>query len=211
MSSPKTSFYAKIIKRPFDFLLAMFAVIVLSPLIFLLAIIVRTKLGSPILYKQQRPGLDEKIFTLYKFRTMTNDKDSLGNLLPSDERLTKLGKILRSLSLDELPELFNILKGDMSIVGPRPLLIKYLPLYNSRQRLRHKVRPGLTGLAQISGRNLLSWEEKFELDVRYVETLSFFLDIKIIVKTFFKVFAREGINSHDDSIVKQFQGNKEEN
>ena len=210
MSSPKNSFYAKFIKRPFDFLLAMFAVIVLSPLILLLAIIVRTKLGSPILYKQQRPGLDEKIFTLYKFRTMTNDKDSLGNLLPSDERLTKLGKLLRSLSLDELPEFFNILKGDMSFVGPRPLLIKYLPLYSKRQRLRHTVKPGLTGLAQISGRNLLSWEEKFELDVQYIEKFSFLFDMKIFFKTFLKVFMREGINSHTDNIVQEFQGNSKE-
>ena len=157
--------YAKYVKRPLDFILSLIAIIILSPLLLIVAILVRIKLGKPVIFKQQRPGKNEKIFTLYKFRTMTDKKDENGNLLPDEQRLTKFGKALRSTSLDELPELWNILKGDMAIVGPRPLLVEYLPLYNEKQKLRHDVRPGLTGLAQISGRNAITWEEKFKDDL----------------------------------------------
>ncbi|WRK52218.1 sugar transferase [Coprobacillaceae bacterium CR2/5/TPMF4] len=165
--------YRKYIKRILDFILSLIALVILSPIILVIAILVRIKLGSPVIFKQKRPGLNEKIFTLYKFRTMTDAKDENGNLLPDNIRLTKFGKILRSTSLDELPELFNILKGDMSIVGPRPLLVKYLPLYNKSQKHRHDVRPGFTGWAQCNGRNALSWEEKFDLDIYYVNHVSF--------------------------------------
>ena len=186
--------YAKYIKRILDFILSLIALIVLSPVLLVVAILVRIKLGSPIIFKQQRPGKDEKIFTLYKFRTMTDKKDENGNLLPDEQRLTKFGKALRSTSLDELPELWNILKGDMAIVGPRPLLVEYLPLYNEKQKLRHDVRPGLTGLAQISGRNAITWEEKFKDDLEYVNNITFIQDAKIILKTITKVFKREGIS-----------------
>ncbi|MDR9770433.1 sugar transferase [Acetomicrobium sp.] len=163
-----------------DFVLSLGAIIILSPILLLIALLVRIKLGSPVIFKQQRPGMNEKIFTLYKFRTMTDERDEKGELLPDEMRLTDFGKFLRASSLDELPELFNILKGDMSIVGPRPLLIEYLPLYNAHQRRRHEVRPGLTGWAQVNGRNAISWEEKFNYDVEYADNLSFFLDVKII-------------------------------
>lgn len=186
--------YAKYIKRPLDFILSLIAIIILSPLLLIVAILVRIKLGKPVIFKQQRPGKNEKIFTLYKFRTMTDKKDENGNLLPDEQRLTKFGKALRSTSLDELPELINILKGDMAIVGPRPLLVEYLPLYNEKQKLRHDVRPGLTGLAQISGRNAITWEEKFKDDLEYVNNITFIQDAKIILKTITKVFKREGIS-----------------
>lgn len=201
--------YAKYFKRILDFLLSLIALIVLSPILIIVAILVRVKLGSPVIFKQQRPGKDEKIFTLYKFRTMTNKKDENGNLLPDSERLTKFGKTLRSTSLDELPELFNILKGDMSIVGPRPLLVEYLKLYNEEQKHRHDVRPGLTGLAQISGRNSISWNKKFKEDIFYINNITFIMDIKIIFKTITKVFKREGISQINNDTMEKFKGNKE--
>lgn len=201
--------YAKYIKRILDFILSLIALIVLSPVLLVVAILVRIKLGSPIIFKQQRPGKDEKIFTLYKFRTMTDKKDEKGNLLPDSERLTKFGKVLRSTSLDELPELVNILKGDMSIVGPRPLLVEYLPLYSEEQKHRHDVRPGLTGLAQVSGRNSLSWEEKFNDDLQYIKHITFFEDMKIIFMTVAKVFKREGIAQEGNATMEKFTGNKE--
>lgn len=185
--------YAKYIKRILDFILSLIALIVLSPVLLVVAILVRIKLGSPIIFKQQRPGKDERIFTLYKFRTMTDKKDENGNLLPDSERLTKFGKVLRSTSLDELPELVNILKGDMSIVGPRPLLVKYLPYYTEEERHRHDVRPGLTGLAQVSGRNTISWKEKFDKDIEYVNNISFFNDCSVIIKTVIAVFKHDGV------------------
>ena len=185
--------YAKYIKRILDFILSLIALIVLSPVLLVVAILVRIKLGSPIIFKQQRPGKDERIFTLYKFRTMTDKKDENGNLLPDSERLTKFGKVLRSTSLDELPELVNILKGDMSIVGPRPLLVKYLPYYTEEERHRHDVRPGLTGLAQVSGRNTISWKEKFDKDIEYVNNISFFNDCSVIIKSVIAVFKHDGV------------------
>ena len=200
--------YARYIKRWLDFILSLFAVIVLSPILLIVALLVRIKLGSPVIFKQERPGLHEKIFTLYKFRTMTDKKDKDGNLLPDDQRLTKFGKLLRSTSLDELPELFNILKGDMSIVGPRPLLVKYLPLYNEHQKHRHDVRPGFTGWAQCNGRNAISWEEKFDLDIYYVKHVSFRLDLSIIFKTIKIVFLREGISSDTSVTMEEFRGTK---
>lgn len=175
-----------------------------------LCILVRTKLGSPVLFKQERPGKNGKVFTLYKFRTMTDERDENGDLLPDEVRLTGFGKLMRSLSLDELPEFINILKGEMSFVGPRPLLVQYLPLYNERQAMRHNVRPGLTGLAQVNGRNLLTWEEKFEWDVKYVESISPLLDLKILFKTVFNVFKREGISSETSVTMEPFTG-KENN
>ena len=202
--------YAKYIKRPLDFILSLIAIIILSPLILIVAILVRIKLGKPLIFKQQRPGKNEKIFTLYKFRTMTDKKDENGNLLPDEQRLTKFGKALRSTSLDELPELINILKGDMAIVGPRPLLVEYLPLYNEEQKHRHYVRPGLTGLAQISGRNAITWEEKFKEDIEYVNNITFIQDTKIILKTFVKVFKKEGINQEGNATMRKFEGAKKE-
>lgn len=198
--------YRKYIKRILDFILSLIALVILSPIILVIAILVRIKLGSPVIFKQKRPGLNEKIFTLYKFRTMTDAKDENGNLLPDNIRLTKFGKILRSTSLDELPELFNILKGDMSIVGPRPLLVKYLPLYNKSQKHRHDVRPGFTGWAQCNGRNALSWEEKFDLDIYYVNHVSFFIDVKILFKTMKIVLLREGISSDTSVTMEEFRG-----
>ena len=198
--------YAKYIKRFLDFTLSLIALVVLSPVFLIIAILVRIKLGSPIIFKQQRPGKDEKIFTLYKFRTMTDKKDENGNLLPDSERLTKFGKILRSTSLDELPELINIIKGDMSIIGPRPLLVEYLPLYNEKQKHRHDVRPGLTGLAQVNGRNSLSWEEKFEDDIKYIKNITFIADIEIFFKTIIKVFARDGISQENSVTMEKFKG-----
>lgn len=186
--------YEKYLKRILDFLLSLIAFIVLMPIMAVVYILVRIKLGKPAIFKQQRPGKNEKIFTLYKFRTMTDKRDENGNLLPDSERLTKFGKFLRSTSIDELPELVNIIKGDMSIVGPRPLLVEYLPLYNEEQKHRHDVRPGLTGLAQVSGRNSISWEEKFKEDIEYINKITFIKDIKIILLTVAKVFKREGIS-----------------
>ena len=187
-------------------MLSLFAIIVLSPLLIVIAILVKIKLGSPVLFKQERPGLNGKIFTLYKFRTMTDYRDADGELLPNHIRLTKFGRILRSTSLDELPEFFNVIKGDMSLIGPRPLLVEYLPLYNDHQKRRHEVRPGLSGLAQVNGRNAISWEEKFDYDVAYVENISFILDCKIMARTLLKVFKREGINSSDSVTMEKFRG-----
>lgn len=198
--------YRYFFKRLFDFVLSLLAIIVLSPILLITAILVKTKLGSPVIFKQERPGKNEKIFTLYKFRTMTDEKDKNGNLLSDEIRLTKFGKMLRSTSLDELPELFNILKGDMSIVGPRPLLVKYLLRYNEYQKHRHDVKPGFTGWAQCNGRNAISWEEKFDLDVYYVNHLSFLLDIKIIFKTVKTVLCREGISSGTSVTMEEFRG-----
>ena len=200
--------YKRFVKRCLDFLLSLAALIILSPVLLLVAILVRCKLGSPILFKQKRPGLHEKIFCMYKFRTMTDAKDADGNLLPDEVRLTKFGKLLRSTSLDELPELFNILKGDMAIVGPRPLLVQYLPRYNERQHHRHDVRPGFTGLAQVNGRNSISWQEKFEWDVRYVEKVSFLMDLRIIAKTVKVVLKRDGISSETSATMEEFRGNE---
>lgn len=205
----KRTFYDKYIKRIIDFLLSLIGIIILSPVLLIVSIMVRTKLGSPILFKQERPGLNGKIFKMYKFRTMTNETDENGELLPDEVRLTKFGKFLRSSSLDELPEMFNILKGDMSIVGPRPLLVKYLPLYSERQSHRHDVRPGLTGYAQVNGRNAISWEEKFELDIFYVNNSSFMVDLMIFFKTIKKVFDREGISSDTSVTMEEFKGSRE--
>ena len=202
--------YKHFFKRLIDFILSLIALIILSPILLILAILVRIKLGSPIIFKQKRPGLNEKIFTLYKFRTMTDAKDEHGNLLPDEIRLTKFGKLLRSTSLDELPELFNILKGDMAIVGPRPLLVRYLPLYNEHQKHRHDVRPGFTGWAQCNGRNAISWEEKFDLDVYYTKHVSLLLDIKIILKTVKVVLFREGISSETSVTMEEFRGSSNE-
>ncbi len=201
--------YEKYIKRIFDLVVSTAAIIILSPVLAVLAVMVRFKLGTPVLFKQKRPGLKGKIFTLYKFRTMTDEKDKNGNLLSDEIRLTKFGQLLRAMSLDELPELFNILKGDMSLVGPRPLLIQYLPLYDENQSRRHDVRPGLTGLAQISGRNAVSWEERFLFDVTYVDNVSFLSDIKIIMTTVVKVFKKEGISSETAVTMEPFTGNLE--
>lgn len=185
--------YKHFFKRLLDILISGIGLICLSPVLIVLAVLVRVKLGSPIIFKQERPGLNEKIFTLKKFRTMTDERDEEGKLLPDAQRLTKFGKFLRSTSLDELPELWNIFCGDMSLIGPRPLLISYLPYYTQREQLRHTVRPGLTGLAQISGRNLLEWDKRLEKDAEYVENLSFGLDIKIFFLTIKKVFIREDV------------------
>ncbi|GGF96511.1 sugar transferase [Paenibacillus aceti] len=209
-SGAKAGIYRRFIKRPMDFILALISVIVLSPIMLIVALLVRIKLGSPVIFKQKRSGLNGKIFTMFKFRTMTDEKDENGELLPDSIRLTKFGRFLRSTSLDELPELFNILKGDMSIIGPRPLLVQYLPLYNPHQRRRHEVRPGLSGLAQISGRNSISWEDKFNLDVQYVDNISFIEDWKIIFLTIKKVFVREGINSETAATMEYFEGYKVE-
>ena len=201
--------YRHFFKRFFDIVLSACALVVLSPVLLLVAILVRTKLGSPVIFCQERPGKDEKIFKLYKFRSMTDERDENGELLPDEVRLTKFGKMLRSTSLDELPELWNILKGDMSIVGPRPLLVKYLPLYNEEQRHRHDVRPGLTGLAQVNGRNAISWEEKFAYDVAYTQEITVWLDLKIIVQTVGKVFYRSGIHAENSVTMEPFHGTTE--
>ncbi len=199
--------YAKFFKRFFDIICALSAIIVFGWLYIIVAVLVRIKLGSPVIFKQERPGKNEKIFKLYKFRTMTDEKDENGEFLPDDIRLTKFGKLLRSTSLDELPEAFNILKGDMSVVGPRPLLVRYLPLYNEFQKRRHEVRPGLSGLAQINGRNAISWEEKFEYDVKYVDNITFLGDIKIICKTVWKAFVKEeGISAAGEATMGEFMG-----
>ncbi|QOR69028.1 sugar transferase [Cytobacillus suaedae] len=200
--------YKRLIKRPMDFILSLFAIIVLCPVLLIVAALVRVKLGSPVLFKQHRPGLNEKVFLMYKFRTMTDERDENGRLLPDNFRLTKFGRFLRSTSLDELPELFNILKGEMSIVGPRPLLVEYLPLYSEDQKRRHLVRPGLSGLAQVSGRNAISWEDKLNLDVKYVDNVSLINDWVIILSTIKKVFVREGINSETAATMEPFNGSK---
>lgn len=201
--------YERYIKRPQDFCCALLATVCLSPLLAVIAALVRVKLGSPVLFAQERPGKDGKIFRLYKFRTMTDARDAQGRLLSDEERMTSFGKLLRSTSLDELPELFNILKGDMAVVGPRPLLVRYLPLYSERQARRHEVRPGLTGLAQVHGRNAMSWEEKFDWDVRYVDDVRFLRDWGIVFKTVRTVFLREGISSGTSETMEEFTGNSE--
>ena len=206
----RNSFYNRFLKRFFDIVLSFFALVLLSPLLAVLAVLVRTKLGSPVLFTQDRPGKDGKIFRLYKFRTMTDERDEHGELLPDDVRLTRFGQMLRSTSLDELPEFFNILRGDMSFIGPRPLLVSYLPLYNEKQRHRHDVRPGLTGLAQCSGRNLLSWEDRFDLDVEYVQKLSFSMDISIIFRTVRGILKKEGISSETSVTMEPFRGSAEQ-
>lgn len=206
----RNSFYNRFLKRFFDIVLSFFALVLLSPLLALLAVLVRTKLGSPVLFTQERPGKNGKIFRLYKFRTMTDERDEHGELLPDDVRLTRFGQMLRSTSLDELPEFFNILRGDMSFIGPRPLLVSYLPLYNEKQRHRHDVRPGLTGLAQCSGRNLLSWEDRFDLDVEYVQKLSFGMDISIIFRTVRGILKKEGISSETSVTMEPFRGSAEQ-
>lgn len=200
--------YRKCIKRLLDIVISGIGIIILSPLFVVLAILVRVKLGSPVLFKQERPGKNEKIFRLYKFRSMTDKRNEKGELLPDEKRLTDFGKKLRATSMDELPELWNILKGDMSIVGPRPLLVKYLPLYNDFQRQRHDVNPGLTGWAQVNGRNAVSWEERFEMDVYYAKNLSFLFDIKILFQTVAVVFKHKGISSSNDATMEAFQGTK---
>lgn len=202
----KKTFYQLFGKRILDILLSGIALIVLSPIILIVGFLVRIKLGSPIIFKQERPGKSEKIFSMYKFRTMTDERDHNGEYLPDEIRLTKFGKMLRATSLDELPELWNILKGDMSIVGPRPLLVEYLPLYSEKQRKRHNVRPGLTGLAQVNGRNAISWEEKFDLDVYYVDKISFFNDLTIIIQTCKKVIKKENINTINNNTPEKFKG-----
>lgn len=211
MTGHKQGFYEKYLKRLQDFLCALAAIIVLSPVMLITAILVRTKLGSPIIFKQERPGLNGKIFTLYKFRTMTDKRDENGELLPDAVRLTKFGKMLRSTSLDELPELFNILNGDMAVVGPRPLLVEYLPRYNAHQARRHEVRPGFTGLAQVNGRNSITWEEKFNWDVQYVDHITFLEDWKIIFKTVGTVLKREGISSETSVTMEKFMGSENHN
>ena len=202
----KKTFYQLFGKRILDILLSGIALIVLSPIILIVGFLVRIKLGSPIIFKQERPGKSEKIFSMYKFRTMTDERDHNGEYLPDEIRLTKFGKMLRATSLDELPELWNILKGDMSIVGPRPLLVEYLPLYSEKQRKRHNVRPGLTGLAQVNGRTAISREEKFDLDVYYVDKISFFNDLIIIIQTCKKVIKKENINTINNNIPEKFKG-----
>jgi len=194
--------YESLFKRILDVFLSGIALLVLSPVLLIVAMLVRFKLGSPIFFKQERPGKNEKIFNMYKFRTMTDETDNQGNLLSDEKRLTNFGKTLRSTSLDELPELWNIFKGDMSIVGPRPLLIRYLPYYTNEERLRHKVRPGLTGLAQINGRNNLNWDERLSLDVQYASNISFLNDINIIIQTIKKVVAKSDIASGNELTMR---------
>lgn len=198
------------VKRFFDIFSSLLAIILLSPILLITALTVRIKLGSPVLFKQERPGKDEKIFVLKKFRTMTDERDENGELLPDEERLTKFGRFLRSTSIDELPELFNILKGDMSVIGPRPLLVRYLPRYNEYQHRRHEVRPGLSGWAQVNGRNTVSWEEKFRMDVEYVDNYSLLFDIKILFLTIVNVLKHEGISSETSATMEEFMGNETE-
>lgn len=198
--------YAKFFKRIMDLICASLAIIILSPLFLIIAILVRINLGSPVLFKQQRVGKDERLFNLVKFRSMTNDKDEYGMLLPNELRINKFGKLLRSTSLDELPQLFNIIRGDMSIIGPRPLPVKYLSLYTEEQKKRHKVKPGLSNVSAITGRNKLSWEEKFEKDIWYVNNMSFLLDCKIILKTIVVVLKREGVTTSTGEFRSEFKG-----
>ena len=204
----KIGIYQRYFKRLLDIIGSLVGIICLSPILVIVAILVRTKLGSPVLFRQERPGKNGKIFRMYKFRSMTDQRDAQGELLPDGVRLTAFGKMLRATSLDELPELFNILKGEMSIVGPRPLLVQYLPLYNAHQARRHEVRPGLTGWAQVNGRNAISWEAKFDLDVDYVDHISLKKDLHIVGLTLKKVFVREGINQVGEATMEPFKGTK---
>ena len=200
--------YKNFIKRILDIILSFLALVILSPLLILTAFLIRINLGEPVFFKQLRPGKNEKIFGILKFRTMTDAKDENGNLLPDEIRLTRFGQFLRSTSIDELPELLNILNGDMSIVGPRPLLVQYLERYNEEQKHRHDVKPGLTGMAQVNGRNGITWEEKFHYDLEYVKNITFYGDCKIIFQTVMKVFGREGISSTTSVTMEEFKGNK---
>ncbi|KPH53702.1 undecaprenyl phosphate N,N'-diacetylbacillosamine 1-phosphate transferase [Helicobacter pullorum] len=202
--------YKNLIKPILDFILAFLLIIIFSPIILIVALLIKLKLGSPILFTQERPGLNGKIFRIYKFRTMSDERDSKGDLLSDELRLKGFGKFIRKSSLDELPQLFNVLKGEMSFVGPRPLLVEYLKLYNQEQAKRHNVKPGITGWAQVNGRNAISWEEKFKLDMYYVEHISFMLDCKILYMTFFKVLKRKDINSNTNITMEKFTGNKSE-
>lgn len=202
--------YKNLIKPILDFILAFLLIIIFSPIILIVALLIKLKLGSPILFTQERPGLNGKIFRIYKFRTMSDERDSKGDLLSDELRLKGFGKFIRKSSLDELPQLFNVLKGEMSFVGPRPLLVEYLKLYNQEQAKRHNVKPGITGWAQVNGRNAISWEEKFKLDVYYVEHISFMLDCKILYMTFFKVLKRKDINSNTNITMEKFTGNTSE-
>ena len=201
--------YDRLIMRMIDLILSGIALLILSPVYLILTILVRVKLGNPVLFSQERPGKNEKVFRMYKFRSMTDERDANGDLLPDEERLTHFGAMLRATSLDELPELWNIFKGDMSIVGPRPLLVRYLPRYNERQRRRHEVRPGLTGWAQVNGRNAISWEQKFEYDEEEVEKESFLFDVKILFMTVGKVLHRSGISQEGSATMEEFMGNEE--
>lgn len=202
--------YERYFKRPLDCFFAVCALVVLSPTLLIIAILVRIKLGAPVLFRQERPGKDEKIFTLFKFRTMTDCRDADGELLPDAERLTRFGAVLRSTSLDELPELLNIVRGEMAFVGPRPLLVQYLARYNTRQARRHEVRPGITGLAQIHGRNAISWEEKLEWDAEYVDHVTFLGDLRIVLVTVKTVFKKEGISAPGDATMPEFMGSEKE-
>jgi len=208
--SRRNGIYAKYIKRLLDVVLSFLMILILSPLFVCLVVLVRVKLGTPVLFKQERPGKGGKIFKMYKFRSMTDERDKNGELLPDEVRLTSFGKKLRATSLDELPEMFNILKGDMSFIGPRPLLVRYLPLYSERQSHRHDVRPGVTGYAQVNGRNAITWEEKFEKDIWYVEHISFLTDVKVLFKTVSVVLKREGISSETAATMEEFRGSIEE-
>ena len=201
--------YERFIKRPLDIAISAVSIVCMSPCYLVVAILVKKKLGSPVIFKQERPGKNEKVFTMYKFRTMNDARDITGELLPDSARLTDFGRMLRSTSLDELPELFNILKGDMSLVGPRPLLVSYLDRYSEFQRHRHDVRPGLTGYSQVNGRNAVSWEEKFEMDVWYVDHVSFMTDLRIAIKTFTTVMKRDGISSGTSETMEEFMGTEE--
>ena len=200
--------YEKYFKRPLDFICGCAAIIVFWPLYLIIAILVKIKHGSPVIFGQERPGKDEKIFKLYKFRSMTNERDENGDLLPDEQRLTKFGKLLRATSLDELPEAFNIIKGDMSVIGPRPLLVKYLPRYNEEQHHRHDVRPGLSGYAQAHGRNAVSWEDKFKMDVWYTQHISFKTDVQIIIDTIKEVLRHEGISGDGSETMTEFMGSE---
>lgn len=210
MKTPKGGIYRRFIKRPMDILFSLLAIVILSPMFLLIAFLVRIKLGSPVLFKQKRPGLNEKIFTIYKFRSMTNERDENGELLPDRVRLTKFGRFLRSTSLDELPELFNILKGDMSFVGPRPLLINYLPYYSNGEKLRHNVRPGLTGWAQVSGRNFLGWNLRLEKDIEYVLRCSFVFDLRIIYLTSLRVAKKRDIAVDTNEVEPNFAAERKQ-
>jgi lipopolysaccharide/colanic/teichoic acid biosynthesis glycosyltransferase len=202
------TFYSKYGKRWFDLALTLPGVIVISPVLIIIALLVRMRMGSPVLFRQQRPGMNGELFSIYKFRTMTDERYDNGTLLPNELRLTRFGNFLRKASLDEFPELWNVLKGEMSLVGPRPLRVEYLPLYSPEQRRRHDIKPGITGWAQVQGRNAISWDEKFKLDVWYVDNVSFWMDVKILLMTFIKVFKREGVNQSENCTMEPFKGAK---